>query len=1045
MSTVYLAESEREGRLVCLKVLRQVPDNTDKVATFDRFLQEYEIIAKIRHPNVVQIHDLGISDDHAYIAMEYFPAGDLRTRMKRGFAPAEAVRVLRQMAEALGAIHRVGVLHRDLKPGNVLLQGIDGAGLHPRLPTPRLTDFGLAKLLQDAGEESRSGVPMGSPSYMSPEQASGKHREVGPSADVYGLGAILYEMLTGRPPFRGESPMETISLVLSEEPVPPRLLRPGLPRDLETICLTCLSKDPDRRYRSASALAADLRRWLSGEPISARPASPWEHLRRWARRRPAPAAGLMLLSALALLAVGGLLVRDAMLSSHRRDLERSAQELLSQKLLADRRFDASRLKRADEALDRGEIERAQDILDDLFDRRDGAGPGGFVRDSLEYQAGLHVDSLRGHNRRVIQLSVDPLLGAVASVDKDETMLLHRPDATAEPVELPGAPGVKGATYPRFDPEGRLVAAYETDGSGNDHRRALALWDAADGGLRHRFEPEDASGGPSGFGFSGGGRFAGIWPAPGGTTVLRIWSLADPGAPEPLATVPIPPDAHVCFGESAIAVASPGRLALLDAGDGALIRELPDPPDRPVSLAISADGRTLALCDRSVDFTLRDATTGEVLSRQAVHTPLSTPSVSTAGEVAAVIDKDGAVTVLRRAGGGPIVFRPRKPVKEPIGRFALSPDGTRLALTFWNTTGYLEPTTIRSTADGSLLASHPERARTVSELRFAPDGRSLIIAAGQTLRRWKLDPPAGPPQPTGHLDEAWAVAFSPDGSILASGADTPDEPLTLKLWEVGTGRLIRGWNAHEPATVSALAFSPDGSLLASAGLEKEDNLRLWDPATGTQLAELVGHTDKVRTVAFSPDGSLLASAGSDRTIRIWGVASRGFLGDLTGSADTVRRVAFHPDGRTLASCDNSGEVRLWDLRTGRSRVVFNRSDAYTTLEFTPDGRLLAVADEEGSVTLLDSETWSRSDVLRGDGGKILALAFSPDGRALAVAGVSRTIRVWDPIAGQEVLTLEGHLAQVNGLAFSPDGRTLASSSHDGAVLLWRSAPGGDPAR
>jgi DNA-binding response OmpR family regulator len=237
MSAVYLAESEREGRLICLKILRQVPDNSDKVATFDRFLQEYEIIAKIRHPNVVQIYDLGISDDHAYIAMEYFAAGDLRTRIKRGFAPAEAVRLLRQMAEALGAIHRVGVLHRDLKPGNVMLRR-DG--------TIALIDFGLAKQLTLEAEITATGEIFGTPYYMSPEQGHG--RDVDERSDLYSLGVIFWEMVTGRKPFLAPTPMAVI-YKHSHSPIPE--LAPELQPVYGPLVAKLLAKDPNDRFQSA--------------------------------------------------------------------------------------------------------------------------------------------------------------------------------------------------------------------------------------------------------------------------------------------------------------------------------------------------------------------------------------------------------------------------------------------------------------------------------------------------------------------------------------------------------------------------------------------------------------------------------------------------------------------------------------------------------------------------------------------------------------------------------------------------------------------------
>ena len=237
MSTVYLAESEREGRLVCLKVLRQVPDNTEKGTTFDRFLQEYEIIASLRHPNVVQIYDLGVADDHAYIAMEYFPEGDLRSRIKRGLQPAEALHVLRQMAEALGAIHDVGVLHRDLKPGNVMLRR-DG--------TIALIDFGLAKQLELDAEITATGEIFGTPYYMSPEQGHG--REVDVRSDLYSLGVIFWEMLTGKKPYLAPTPMAVI-YKHSHAPIPE--LPEGLQATYGPVAAGLLAKDPRDRFQTA--------------------------------------------------------------------------------------------------------------------------------------------------------------------------------------------------------------------------------------------------------------------------------------------------------------------------------------------------------------------------------------------------------------------------------------------------------------------------------------------------------------------------------------------------------------------------------------------------------------------------------------------------------------------------------------------------------------------------------------------------------------------------------------------------------------------------
>lgn len=257
LSTVYLAESEREGRLVVLKVIRQVPDVADKGSTFDRFLQEYEIIARIRHPNVVQIYDLGVADDCAYIAMEYFPAGDLRSRIKRGFTADQAVAVLRQMTAALRAIHDVGVLHRDLKPGNVMLR-VDGS--------IALIDFGLAKQLELDAEITATGEIFGTPYYMSPEQGHG--REVDVRSDVYSLGVIFWEMLTGKKPFLAATPMAVI-YKHSHAPIP------QLPPDLEVwqpLVDRLLAKKPEGRFQCTADVLAAIDATLAARVTPAAPA-----------------------------------------------------------------------------------------------------------------------------------------------------------------------------------------------------------------------------------------------------------------------------------------------------------------------------------------------------------------------------------------------------------------------------------------------------------------------------------------------------------------------------------------------------------------------------------------------------------------------------------------------------------------------------------------------------------------------------------------------------------------------------------------------------
>jgi serine/threonine-protein kinase len=300
MGIVYLARHLRLNRLVALKTL--LSGMYAGPRELSRFQREAEAVAALRHPNIVQIHDIGDQDGLPYFTMEYLEGGSLAKRLAGTPQPiGQAAGLVATLAEAVHVAHQGGIVHRDLKPANILLTA-DG--------TPKISDFGLARRLQDSAGITQSGAPLGTPSYMAPEQAEGQADAIGPAVDIYALGAILYELLTGRPPFRGETPTETTLQVLHQDPVPPARLNPRVPRDLETICLHCLHKHPSRRYATALALAEDLQRFARGDPIAARPVGVPERAVKWMRRHPSQTAML----AVSLLVVVLLVIGSAWLS-----------------------------------------------------------------------------------------------------------------------------------------------------------------------------------------------------------------------------------------------------------------------------------------------------------------------------------------------------------------------------------------------------------------------------------------------------------------------------------------------------------------------------------------------------------------------------------------------------------------------------------------------------------------------------------------------------------------------------------------------------------
>jgi tRNA A-37 threonylcarbamoyl transferase component Bud32/tetratricopeptide (TPR) repeat protein len=297
MGVVYKARDAKLGRIVAIKTITEL--EPAKPNLLGRFLDEAQAAARLQHPNIITVHAISEHNGHPYFALEFIDGGDLKKKLAdKPMAPRQAAELIEILAHAVHAAHKAGVVHRDLKPSNILLTS---GGV------PKVADFSLAKLLGGDSGRTESGQVVGTPSYMAPEQAEGRSKDVGPGADVYALGAILFEALTGRPPFLGDTQLETLRLVTSTEPVPPRQLRPDIPRDIETICLKCLQKEPSKRHASADALAEDLHRFLDGRPITARRVGRLERGWRWCRRNPKLASTSALLAATVLLAAAAFI------------------------------------------------------------------------------------------------------------------------------------------------------------------------------------------------------------------------------------------------------------------------------------------------------------------------------------------------------------------------------------------------------------------------------------------------------------------------------------------------------------------------------------------------------------------------------------------------------------------------------------------------------------------------------------------------------------------------------------------------------------------
>jgi WD40 repeat protein len=996
MGVVYAARQAGLNRTVALKMI--LSGGHASAQELARFQTEAEAVARLRHPHIVQVYEVGWVDRRPYLALEYVDGGSLAQRLTGTPLPARpAARLVEALARAVHEAHLQGVVHRDLTPANVLLarsaagQGIPRDAEGAVCYQPKITDFGLAKLLVGGGPAlTQSGAALGTPSYMAPEQAAGQARAIGRATDVYALGAILYELLTGRPPFKAETPLETLQLVQAGEPVPPSRLRPKLPRDLATICLKCLEKEPGRRYASAGELAEDLQRWLAGRPIQARPVGVLERGWRWCRRKPglAGAVGAATLFLVLGSIVSSLLAVRALGEAGRAD--REAASARASKRLSDRRYYTAEMKLASLDWEAGQPGLVQQRLQKLAQQAVADSDlRGFEWYYLQRLCQLELRSLRGHTGSVLGVGFSPEGRRLASASRDGTVRLWDTATCKEIFSLRGHTGAVWGVA--FSPDGRRLASAGQDAT-------VRLWDAATG--QHLRTLKRHAGPVWGVAFSQDGRLA----SAGQDGTVQVWDAATGQKPRTLQGhtgavlgVAFSPDGRLA------SAGGDGTVRVWDTAGGQKHPPLQGHTREVVAVAFSPDGRRLASADWDGTVQVRDAATGQILR------------------------------TLRR---------------DPYGVWgvAFSPDGCRLA-----SAGQDATVRLWDAATGQELRTLKTHTGRFSGVAFSPDGRRLA-AAGEdgTVRVW--DAATGQKTFTfqGHRSNVSGVAFSPDGKQLASSS----EDQTVKVWDAATGQELLSLQGHT-ASVWGVAFSPGGKQLASAC--EDQTVKVWDAVTGDILHNLTGHTGAVWGVAFSPDGEQLASASQDGTVKVWHAATGQRVHNLTGHTGGVWGVAFSPDGRRLAFASGdpthrhpggfrpgrlsaaSGDqtVKVWDLATEQETLTFqgHKGSVYG-VAFSPDGRRLASAGQDRTVRVWDTATGQEPLTLQGHTRPVFSVAFSPDGRRLASSSADGTVKVWDAATGQDILTLQGHTRPVFGVAFSPqDGRRIASASLDWTVKVW----------
>jgi WD40 repeat protein/serine/threonine protein kinase len=1042
MGTVFMAEQTRPvQRKVALKVIKAGMDSRQVIA---RFEAERQALAMMDHVNIARVLDAGTTGERRDVSPPVDRRADAAPLAGRPYfvmelvhgvpitkycddnhlTPRERLELFVPVCQAIQHAHQKGIIHRDIKPSNVMVTLYDGK------PVPKVIDFGVAKATEQKLTErtlfTQYGTMVGTLEYMSPEQAEMSALGVDTRSDIYSLGVLLYELLTGSTPLthkrmKDAAYAEILRMIKEEEPPKPstRLSDSGealasisaqrktepakltklVRGELDWIVMKCLEKDRNRRYESASAIAADVQRYLNDEPVQACPPSAWYRFRKFARRNKRAVVTAAAAALVVVLGVAGLAVSTV---------------LIGRALQAE--------TRAKDDLDKNLKQERQE---------------GYYRGiALAYRE-LSADNL---GRALILLGQCP--DELRKWEWDLLMRLCR----VEQVILQNEREV-GVTSVAFSPDGERLAAAGADGT-------VKIWNRKTGKVIRTLEKAHA-GFVSSVAFHPHGKHL---ASTGKDKRVKVWDLDSTNDlmvfDGPCEVIHTRGTAYaVAFspqGPNHLAVGSGGTVTLWDWRNKKAVHTFPGHDKRGICVAFSRDGRRLATGDWQGTVKIWDVLAGvgplctASQIRDARH-PVGALAFNDDGTSLATASFDRNVDVWDTATG--TLRRSLSHSGRIVLGVAFSPDGRLIASTGEDKTVHVWEADRDQELFG--LRGHTGLCGCVA---FSPDGLHLASTSMDgTIRLWDATPLQRHERQEAHTltqpqVEIWSLAVSADGQSIASAGFGR----SAKIWDADSHQVIAEFDGYTEV-VFCVAWHPLGKRLAFACSDgPQFTVKVWNAQTKEEEYALRDGPEEYTAAAFSPDGKYLVTGRTNRAVQVWDARDGRRIGTLGTHGGGIQGVVFSRDGRLLASAGQDGWVRLWDAtRLGEKQPSIGETGpqkplrafpthipgACLNLAFSPDGKRIAIGAKEHTVVIWDVESGQELTTLRGHSGDVCTVAFSPDGRWVASAGEDSTVKVWDSHTGKIIRSFRGHTGLVNSLAFRRDGRSLISGSRDKTVKVW----------